>query len=128
MAFDQFREVVSPENVLVHFNKDLPIGIVCDATNVEIGDILFHRYQDSNERPIAIVSKTLTDLQRNYTQLQKESIAIILYRKKFYEYLYGRSFILITDQRPLLAIFGQRKGTPALEANRIARWALLLSV
>ena len=126
-AFDQLKELLSSENVLVHFNKDLPIGIACDASNVGIGAVLFHRYPDGSERPIANVSKTLTDSQRNYSQIQKEALAIIFGLKKFYEYLYGRSFILITDHRPLLAIFGQGKGTPALAANRLARWALLLS-
>ena len=47
--------------------------------------------------------------------------------KKFSEYLYGHSFILITDHRPLLAMFGQGKGTTALAANRLARLALLLN-
>ena len=34
---------------------------------------------------------------------------------------------MITDHKPLLALFGQNKATPALAANRLARWALLLS-
>ena len=116
---------MSSETVLVHFNKDLPIGIACDASNVWIGAVLFYRYKDGSERPIANVSKTLTDSQRDYKQIQKEALALIFGLKRFSEYLYGRSFILITDHRPLLAIFGQGKGTPVLAANRLARWALL---
>ena len=34
---------------------------------------------------------------------------------------------MIADHKPLLALFGQNKATPALAANRLARWALLLS-
>ena len=40
--------------------------------------------------------------------------------------MYGRNFILVTDHRPLVAMFGPDKGTPTLAANRLARWALLL--
>ena len=126
-AFDKLKELLSSENVLVHYDRDLPIGIACDASNVGIGAVLFHRFPGGIERPIANVSKTLTDSQRNYSQIQKEALAIIFGLKKFYQYLYGRRFILVTDHRPLLAMFGPGKETPALAANRLARWALLLS-
>ena len=35
-----------------------------------IGAVLFHRFSDGSERPICNVSKTLTDTQRNYSQIQ----------------------------------------------------------
>ena len=47
--------------------------------------------------------------------------------KKFYQYLFGRHFILVTDHKPLIALFGPTKETPSLAANRLARWALQLS-
>ena len=34
---------------------------------------------------------------------------------------------MVTDHKPLLALFGPHKATPALAANRLARWALMLS-
>ena len=34
---------------------------------------------------------------------------------------------LVTDHKPLLALFGPSKATPMLAANRLARWALTLS-
>ena len=36
----------------------LPIGIACDASNVAIGAVLFHRYEDGSDRPIPNISKT----------------------------------------------------------------------
>lgn len=126
-AFNKLKDLLSSENVLVHFNVMTPIGMACDASSTGIGAVLFHRYSDGTERPIANVSKILTDTQRNYSQVQKEALAIIFGLKKFYQYLYGRKFVLVTDHRPLLALFGPGKATPALAANRLARWALLLS-
>ncbi|RUS91013.1 hypothetical protein EGW08_001230 [Elysia chlorotica] len=107
--------------------KRFVVGISCDASDVGIGCVLFHRYNDGSERPIANASKTLTQTQRRYSQIQKEALAIIFGLHKFHQFLYGRKFILITDHKPLIALFGPTKPIPALAANRLARWALTLS-
>ena len=78
------------------------------------------------ERPIANASKTLTTTQWGYSQIQKGALAIVFALRKFHQFLYGRLFILITDHKPLLALFGSTKATPALAANRLACWALIL--
>lgn len=40
--------------------------------------------------------------------------------------IYGRKFTLLTDHKPLLTIFGSKKGIPTHTANRLQRWALVL--
>ena len=123
-AFRQLKELLSTADVLAHFDPSLPLGVICDASAVGIGATLFHRYSDGSERPIANISKTLTASQPNYSQIQKEALAIIYALKKFFQYLYGRKFLLVTDHQPLVAMFGPNKPTPALAANR--SWALFL--
>ena len=126
-AFQTCKDLLSRDTVLAHFNPALDVGISCDASDVGIGCVLFHRYSDGSERPIANASKTLTQTQRRYSQIQKEALAIIFGLSKFHQFLYGRRFILVTDHKPLIALFGPSKPIPALAANRLARWALTLS-
>ena len=125
-AFRRLKELLSAADMLSHFDPSLPLGVAYDASAVGIGATLFHHYSDVSERPIANISKTITASQRNYSQIQKEALAIIYALKKFFQYLCGRKFILVTDHQPLVAMFGPNKATPALAANRLSRWALFL--
>jgi len=120
-SFRRLKELLCAADVLAHFDPSLPLGVACDASAVGIGATLFHRYSDGSERPIANISKTLTASQRNYSQIQKEALAIIYALKKFFQYFYGRKFILVTDHQPLVAMFGPNKPNPALAANRLSR-------
>ena len=126
-AFEELKTVLSSDDVLVHFDPEKPVGIACDASDVGIGVVLFHRFQDGSERPVANASKTLTAAERNYSQIHKEALSIIYGLRKFYQFLYARKFILVTDHKPLTSLFGPKKGTPLLAANRLARWALWLN-
>ena len=47
--------------------------------------------------------------------------------KRFYPFLFGRTFTLVTDNKPLAAIISPRKDIPAVAAERIQRWAMYLS-
>ena len=46
--------------------------------------------------------------------------------RKFYQYLYGNSFTLVTDHKPLTSILNPSKGLPAYMAARLQRWAVYL--
>ena len=59
-AFQYLKKLLSSNQVLVRHNPDLPIGISCDASSGGIGATLFHRLANGSERPIANVSKTLS--------------------------------------------------------------------
>ena len=79
------------------------------------------------EKPVAYASWVLTQAASNYAQIEWEALAIVFAVKKFYQYLCGRPFTLVTNHRPLCKILGHNQGVPTLAAARVQRWALILS-
>ena len=78
------------------------------------------------KKPIAHASKTLLPAEKHYSQIEKEALAIIFAVTKFHRYLQDRFFTLQTDHKPLITIFGSKKGLQIYTANRLLRWGTIL--
>ena len=48
-----------------------------------------------NDRPVAYVSKALTQSQQNYAQIEKEMLAIVFGCEHFHDYLYGQREVTV---------------------------------
>lgn len=108
------------------FNPDLPIILSCDASPVGIGTVLSH-VVNGQERPVAFASRLLTVAEGNYSQLDRETLAIIYGVNEFYMFLFTRKFTVVTDNRPLSRIFHQDAKLTILSASRLLRYATILS-
>ncbi|XP_018365759.1 PREDICTED: uncharacterized protein K02A2.6-like, partial [Trachymyrmex cornetzi] len=126
-AFKKIKSELISDRNLVHFNKEWKLKLVCDASEVGIGAVLLHIMPDGTEKPVAFASRVLHEAEKNYSVIHKEALAIYWAANKFYQYLVGNEFILCTDHKPLLALFGEHKGIPQMAAGRLQRWALFLS-
>ena len=126
-AFKLAKEKLVSADVLAHYDATLPLRLAADASAYGIGAVISHRMPDGAERPIAFASRTLSDAERNYSQVEKEALALIFGVKKFHNYLYGRPFVLVTDHKPLTTILGHKKGIPPVAAARLQRWAIILA-
>ncbi|UYV85151.1 K02A2.6-like [Cordylochernes scorpioides] len=125
-AIDKCKNSITSERVLVPYDATLPLCLATDASQIGVGAVLSHIIE-GQERPIMFASRTLSGAEQNYSQIEKEALAIIYGVTKFHQFIYGRKFILITDHKPLVTILGSRSGIPTLSTSRLQRWALILS-
>jgi hypothetical protein len=100
--------------------------VAADASEHGLGAVIQHWWPDGSVKAIAHASCSLKPVEQNYSQIEKEGLALIFAVKKFHKYIYGQHFTLLTDHRPLLSIFGNHKVIPVHSANRLQRWAATL--
>jgi len=123
-AFIKLKREVISDRVLMPFNPKLPVQLACDASPTGVAAILSHLIDDQ-ERPIAFASRSLTSAEQNYSQLDREALAIVFGTNKFFQYLFGRRFQLITDNQPLTRILHQHAKIPKMTSARLQRYAAL---
>ena len=126
-AFEESKALLTSSRVLVHYNPELPIVVSSDASSCGIGSVLSHHLQDGNDKPIAFASRSRSDCEKKYAQLEKEALAVIFGIAKFHKYLYGREFLLQADHMPLLGLLNEDGTISTMASARIQRWALTLS-
>ena len=113
---------MSDSQTLAFFDPNSPTTVVADASPHGLGAVLL-QCQDGVEKVIAYGSRSLTDVERRYSQTEREALALVWACEHFMIYLLGIEFALVTDHKPLQYIYNsaRSKTTP-----RIERWALRL--
>jgi len=73
-AFINAKKAFCSDNILVSFNPKLPVVLATDASPYGVGAVLSHKFPDGSERVIQYASSTLNEIQRKYTQIDKEGM------------------------------------------------------
>lgn len=125
-SFDEVKRLLTSECLLVHYDPSKELILACDASPYGLGAVLSHRGPNGEEQPIAYASRSLGAAEKNYSQLEKEGLAIVFGVKRFHQYLFGWRFSILSDHKPFQHIFKENGSTPTMASARIQRWALLL--
>ena len=59
-------------------------------------------------RPVVYASRSLTDTERRYAQIEKEALAVTWACEKFANYVLGCKFQIETDHKPLVPILSTK--------------------
>ena len=89
--------------ILKYFDCTKPIVIQGDASQSGLGVCLMQAGS-----PIAYASRSLSEIEKQYAQIEKEALAIVFAMEKFYTYVYGRNDVTVeTDHKPMISIFSK---------------------
>jgi len=126
-AFQDAMNALWNDTLLVHYDSSKQLVLACDASPM----VLEQYYpQDGEERPVACGSWTLTAAEKDYSQLEKETLAVVygyMQWGQFHYNWYSRHFIIQSDHQPLSFLFSNSKAISQTASSRIKQWSLTLS-
>ena len=123
-AFDELKQVFMTKPVLAAPDLDRKFRVEADASNYATRGVLSMKCSDEKWRPVAFISKSLSDTERNYEIHDKEMLAVVRCLEAWRHFLEGamRKFEIWTDHKNLEYFMKAQKLN-----CRQAKWALYLS-
>ena len=111
-ALQQLKQSLTSQPLLKFFDVNKPVRIQTDASQRGLGACLFQQ-----DHPIAYASRSLTQAEQNYAQIEKELLAIVFACNKFNQYVYGKVVDVQSDHKPLEVILKKPlcKASPRLQ-------------
>ena len=113
-CFENLLSAFKKDTLLRYFNMSKQTFIFTDAHITGLGAILAQGESVETAKPIAISSRTTTDSEKNYPQIDLEGLAVDFGLRRFRNYLVGApsTVIVVTDHMPLCSVFnGNRTGS-----------------
>jgi len=88
-AFDKLKGVFTTKPVLATPDLDKEFRVEADASNYATREVLFMKYSNNMWRPVAFISKSLSNVEHNYEIYNKEILAIIRCLEEWRHFLEG---------------------------------------
>jgi transposase InsO family protein len=98
-SLQKAKDVISNKPVLAFFDPEKEVTLETDASKHGLGATLLQE-----GKPIAFASKSLSQTEQNYAQIEKELYAILFGCQRFHQYIYGRKVDVRSDHKPLESI------------------------
>ena len=83
--------LVTNSPVLKYFDPNLPAKLSVDMSKSGLGSVLLQLHKD-DWHPVAFASRALSKTERRYSQIEKETLAVIYASEKFNQFVYGCRF------------------------------------
>ena len=91
--------VVSPILVFPDWNKELHVHV--DASCIALGVVLAQPSEGEIDHPITFASRKFSEVENNYTTIEREGFSMEYALQKFRHHLLGSHFKMFTDHSAL---------------------------
>jgi len=124
-AFTELKNNLCENIKTAYFDPNRRSVVHADAGPTAISGMLSQLDESTGQlRPITYVSRVLTDMERRYSQTEREALSCVWAVERLHTFVYGSAFDRVTDRQALESILGSPK---ARMPARIERWGLRLS-
>ena len=98
-SLDAIKKVLTSNPVLQYYDVKKPVVLTVDSSSHGLGAALIQ-----NDSVVAYASRALTDTEQRYAQIEKEALAVVFACTKFHKMIYGKTFTVESDHKPLESI------------------------
>ena len=122
-SFSNVKEELTRPTVLALYDPDAETKVSADASSFGLGAVLLQK-SGQEWRPVAYASRSSTETERRYAQIEKEALAVTWACEKYRDYVLGRHIEIETDHKPLVPLLSNKRldGLPP----RVLRFRLRL--
>ena len=71
-TFNKAKASLSSARALAHYDVNKPLKMYCDASSRGVGACIVHLMPGGVERPVAYASRTLSEAEQKYAQIERE--------------------------------------------------------
>ncbi len=106
-AFDKVKQEFLKPVTLALYNPNAQAKVSADASSYGLGAVLLQQCQDG-WKPVAFASRSMTETERRYAQIEKEALATTWACEKFSDFILGKRIQVETDHKPLVPLLGAK--------------------
>jgi hypothetical protein len=76
ITFETLKQRLTSADVMSYYNQNAETNIIVDGSPFGLGAILNQKQSDGNFKPVAYASRTLSPVERRYSQTEREALSV----------------------------------------------------
>ena len=102
-----FSKELTPPGIPTHYNSNTKTKISADTSSHGLEAVLLQQV-NGKWHPVAYASRSLTEAESRYPQIEKEALVATWACEKFASYIQGITITLETDHKPLVPLLNHK--------------------
>ena len=107
-CFEELKIELDSNCLLARYEPEYPTIVSADASSYGLAGVLRQQQSNGDWLPIAYMSRSLTETEKRYAQIEKEALVVTCACERLSDYSAGNHFEIETDHKPLVPLLSSK--------------------